>query len=83
MENGIHLKQATLDGKLIGYHSKTMFYVQVGKGCKASYKNVASFEGNLYGAVMHYSGINIGNGYKKRLFAPSMNKPTLAKDKSF
>jgi hypothetical protein len=28
---------------------------------------------------MHYNCINIGRGYKKRLIAPSMNRPLLAR----
>ena len=75
----ITLKTATLDGKKIGYNSETIFLVQVGKGLKGSYKTKYSFVGNLSQAVMYFNGINIGNGYKKRLFAPSFNKPLLAR----
>jgi hypothetical protein len=50
----------------------------VGKG-RGKYKTRYSFKGNIAQALFYYSGINVGNGYKKRLFVPSFNKPTLAK----
>jgi len=73
------LKQATLDGKDIAYGDTTEFLVQVGKG-RGSYRTRYSFTGNLAQAVFYYRCINIGNGYKKRLYSPNMNKPTLAKE---
>jgi hypothetical protein len=69
---------ATLDGKPIAWHDTTEFLVQVGKG-RGSYRTRYSFTGNLKQALIHYRCINIGNGYKKRLVAPSMNKPLLAR----
>lgn len=69
---------AILDGKKIAYSDATEFLVQVGKG-RGSYKTRYSFTGNLAQAVAHYRGINIGNGFKKRLYAPAMNKPLLAR----
>lgn len=68
-----------LDGKKISYSDQTEFLVEVGHGEKGSYKTRYRFVGNLPQAVMYYNGINIGNGYKKRLRAPSMNKPVLAR----
>jgi hypothetical protein len=75
----IKILRNELDGKEIVYNSSTEFLVQVGKGKKGSYKTKYSFVGNLLQAVMWYNGINIGNGYKKRLYCPAMNKPILAK----
>ena len=72
------VKQATLDGKRIAYTDDTQFWVQIGKG-RSAYRTRYSFRGNLAQAVFYYSGINIGNGYKKRLYSPNMNKPTLAR----
>lgn len=69
---------ATLDGKLVAYSSQTEFLVQVGR-YRGTYKTRYRFVGNLAQACMYYRGINIGNGYKKRLVAPSMNKPLLAR----
>ena len=74
------IRQATLDGRLIAYHDQTDFLVQVGKG-KSSYQTRYKFTGNLSAAVMHFNGINLGMGYKKRLLAPSFNKPLLARQK--
>lgn len=74
------LKDAELDGKKIGYSSVTEFLVQVGKGPKGAYKTRYRVVGNLGQAVLYYKGINIGNGYKKRLLMPSCSKnPVLAK----
>lgn len=75
------LKTATLDGKEIAYSSETEFLVQLGKG-NQSYKTKHVVKGDLGRAVFFYNGYNIGNGYKKRLFAPSMNKPVLARSLS-
>lgn len=80
--NPIKLFNTVLDGKNIAYSSETVFLVQVGKGPKGAYKNKYSFKGNLAQAVMYYNGINIGNGYKKRLFCPNFNKPVLARASS-
>ena len=71
-------KIATLDGKKIIYTDLTRFEVQVGKGHSA-YTTRYQFEGELARAVMHYRGINIGNGYKKRLLMPGARKPVLAR----
>lgn len=68
----------TLDDKQIAYHSGTPFLVQVGKG-KGTYKTRYSFTGDLALAVRYFNCINIGRGYKKRLLAPTMNKPLLAR----
>jgi hypothetical protein len=74
----IEHKTVELDGNLVAYTNKTVFLVQIGKG-KSAYKTRWSFEGNIHKAVMYYRGLNIGNGYKKRLFAPSFNNPVLAR----
>ena len=74
----IEIKTAELDGKRIAYHTETKFLVQIGKG-RSAYKTRYSFVGNLKSAVLYYRSINIGNGYKKRLLAPTFNKPILAR----
>jgi hypothetical protein len=74
----IEIKTANIDGKLIAYSSKTAFFVQIGKG-KSAYKTKYSFEGNLGRALFYYNAINIGNGYKKRLYMPSAKNSTIAK----
>jgi hypothetical protein len=68
-----------LDGKRVAYSTTTKFLVQVGLGAKGAYKTRYSFTGNLTQALMYYKSINIGRGYKKRLIAPSMNRPLLAR----
>lgn len=78
MEQNTQLKTCTLDGKHIAYHSDTLFLVQVGKG-RGSYRTRYTIRGNIAQALMYYQGINIGNGYKKRLLVPSFNKPLLAR----
>jgi hypothetical protein len=63
----IQLLESELNGKKIAYHSETQFLIQVGKGSKGSYKSRYKVTGTLTEAVSWYNGINIGNGYKKRL----------------
>jgi len=72
--NHITLKEATLNGKRIGYSNETEFLVQVGRYSKGSYKTRYVFKGDLATAVGYYNGINIGNGYKKRLVMPSASR---------
>jgi hypothetical protein len=74
----ITLHTIQINGKRIAYSSETEFLVQVGKG-RGSYETKYRFVGELPKAIFYYSGINVGNGYKKRLYSPTMNKPTLAK----
>lgn len=71
--------ECTLDGGLVVYHPHTVFLVQVGKHSKGGYNTRYKITGNLPQAVILYNAINIGNGYKKRLIAPSFNKPLLAR----
>lgn len=68
-----------IDGRTIAYSSETEFLVQTGKGKKSSYKTKAKFRGNLEQAAMHYNGINLGPGHKKRLMMSGCSKPVLAK----
>lgn len=71
-------KTAILDGETIAYTDETYFLVEVGRHSGA-YRIRYGFKGNLARAVLHFNAINIGNGYKKRLRAPSLNKPVLAR----
>ena len=74
----MEIKTVTLDGKKLAYTSETLFLVQVGKN-RGAYRTRYSFTGNIHQAVTYYRSINVGRGYKKRLYVPSFNKPTLAK----
>jgi hypothetical protein len=73
------IKTATLDGERIAYTDRTVFLVEVGRGPKGAYHTRYTLTGNLAQAVVYFNGINIGNGYKKRLRAPEFNKPVLAR----
>lgn len=76
----IVLMSAELDGKRIAFSNQTEFLVQVGRGPKGSYRTKYRFVGNLAQAVTYYNGINIGLGYKKRLYMPASSKrPVLAR----
>lgn len=72
------IKTAELDGKRIAYTNETEFYVQVGR-----YSNVYSTRrkivGDLGQAVLAYTAINIGLGYKKRLVAPTLRPRLIAR----
>ena len=74
--------EATLDGKRIGYGSTTVFLVQVKRGVKASYKTKYKIVGDFGKAFLWYKGINVGNGYIKRLMSPNMNKPVICRQAS-
>jgi hypothetical protein len=79
MQSEIKLMYAYLNGKRIGYSTQTEFVVQVGKG-KGAYRTRCTFTGQLARAFMLYEGINIGNGFKKRLLMPSDSRhPMLAR----
>jgi hypothetical protein len=75
------MKTATLDGKRIAYTDDTEFLVQVGRG-RGAYATRYSFKGELARAVMYYNAVNIGRGYKKRLFMPNALRPVLARELS-
>ncbi len=70
-------KTVEIDGKRVAYNEHTVFEVQVGHG-RGAYKTRYRFIGNPYQAVHYYRGVNIGNGYKKRLWCSSFNKPAIA-----
>jgi hypothetical protein len=71
---------ASVDGKPIAYTNQTVFLIEIGKGPKGAYKTRFEITGNLGQACRLYRGINVGNGFKKRLFVPTFNKPMLARD---
>lgn len=71
-------KTAVLDNKTITYTDGTVFTVQVGR-YRGAYSVRYRIVGNLTQAVMYYKGINIGNGYKKRLVMDGANRPVLAR----
>ncbi len=74
----IEIRYITINGKQIAYTNQTEFLVQVGKN-RSAYRNKYRFVGDIHQAAAHYRAINVGLGYKKRLYAPSMKVPTLAK----
>lgn len=74
----IEIKHVTIDGKRMVYTSMTEFLVQVGKN-RSAYRTRYRFVGDIYEAAKYYRAINVGLGYKKRLYAPSMKTPTIAK----
>lgn len=61
------MHQAMIDGKMVHFTDQTVFQVQVGRGSKGAYKPRYTLKGNAVQACFYYRGINIGNGYKKRL----------------
>lgn len=78
-ERKAYLKENVLNGKPIAYCYDTVFEVHLGKGKSAYNKGKWTFKGSLAQAVHYYNSLNIGNGYKKRLVAYSLNKPILAR----
>ncbi|CAB4196690.1 hypothetical protein UFOVP1290_210 [uncultured Caudovirales phage] len=59
-------RETIVKGQVVSYNSDTTFYIQVGRG-KSSYKTKYAVNGSFGMACTYYHGINIGNGYKKRL----------------
>lgn len=78
----IELRYTTFNGKTVAYHSQTEFLVQVGRYSKGAYATKCRFVGNLEQAFTFYESLHVHSGWKKRLYVPSMNKPTLAKSSS-
>jgi hypothetical protein len=74
----IEIRTVTLNGKKLAYTDQTEFLVQVGKN-RSAYRTRYRFVGDIHRAVTYYKGLNVGLGHKKRLYVPSFNKPTLAK----
>jgi hypothetical protein len=80
----IKMLENELDGKKIAYHSETQFLVQVGRYAKGAYSTKYSIVGSLGKAVFWFNGINIGNGYKKRLvMVGGKPREVLARQASF
>jgi len=69
----------TLDGKRVAFTNATQFLVQVGKG-KGSYRTKQSFVGDIVQAYFKYSAILLEAGQKKRLYAPDLVNPVLARE---
>lgn len=74
----MQIRTAEVDGKSVAYTNETEFLVQVGRD-KGAYTTRYSFTGDISRACFYYRCVNIGRGYKKRLIAPSFNKPILAR----
>lgn len=77
------MKTADLNGTTIFYTDETVFLIQVSesKNPKSRYKTKYRIVGNFDRAFLHYQGINIGNGYKKRflIHAVAPSQYSLAK----
>jgi hypothetical protein len=76
----VRLITTYFNGKPIAYCSETEFLVQVGR-IGRSYTRWTVFKGNLGAAVIHFNGLNVANGWQKRLLMPSTkrNKGVLAR----
>lgn len=69
----------SFNGEKVAFHKDSKIFVQIAKG-KNAYKNRYGFLACEFGmAVFHYNAINIGNGYRKRLYCETLNKPVLAR----
>ena len=57
----------------IAFHQDSVFLIQIGQGVKGAYKTKYRLTRDnervppIYSALLWYRGINIGNGFKKRL----------------
>ena len=67
------------DDKRISFYKDNVVKVQIGRD-KSSYKDRWSFAAKDFAqAVFYYNSLNIGKGYKKRLWCDNLNKPLLAR----
>ena len=71
-------KTVEIDGRKVSYTDGTKFEVQIGKN-DSSYKTLASYNGSPQRAMIHFNGLNVHSGYKKRLYSADMNIPVLAR----
>lgn len=55
-----------IDGKDYSYDSEDVWLVEIGKGSKGKYQARYSLDTPHQG-MRYFNGVNIGNGYKKRL----------------
>ena len=60
------MKTVNIDGKDYTYSEGDRWRVEVGKGSKGKYDSRYTLD-NPQQSMAYYNGINIGNGYKKRL----------------
>lgn len=74
----MQIKTVELDGKQVAYTDETEFLVELGR-FRSAYSVRWRFVGDIHKAVFYYRSLNVGRGYKKRLRAPSFNKPVLAR----
>lgn len=57
--------------------SDTVFYIQVGKGTKGSYRTKFAVVGNVGKATLIFDMLNVASGHKKRLVADGVKKPII------
>lgn len=70
--------RAMIDDKVVEYTEQARWQVQVAKGPKGAYGTRWEFNASAGGqACMYYRGLNIGNGYKKRLLILDGGKKTI------
>jgi hypothetical protein len=63
----------------IAFHKDAVIKVQLGKKL-GKYDTKLTFSAKDFAqAVMHYNMLNVGRGYKKRLYCETLNNPTLHK----
>lgn len=74
----MQIRTATIDSRRIAYTDETIFLVQIGKN-RGAYRTRIVIKGDLHQAAHYYKSINVGLGYKKRLYMPNAKRPTLAR----
>jgi len=70
------MKTITFKGRKIAYDAQTEFYVQVGKN-KSKYLTKYKSIGAIDWALIYYNKLEVSDGFKKRLYVPSFNKPVV------
>lgn len=79
MENEKEFYEYELDGKKVSFHKDNIIEVHTGKISSHRYSKKWQFTPKEFSkAMIHYNGLNIGNGFKKRLICYQLQKPLLA-----
>lgn len=78
----VNIKHTEVKNVPVTYTENTVFLVQVAPG-GGVYRTRFSFKGDLKAALHHYRCINVGRGYKKRLYAPDLPTKVIVKQVSW
>ncbi len=71
MAEQIKIQVETVDGKLVAFHNKTEFIIQV-RASKRRWSKIKTVIGSLKLALGFYQNLTVLPGTEKRLYSPAM-----------